>query len=63
MRSNIIDVHVLIQHETEKAVLVRGDEEADPVWLPKSQIELESLGAGLGIVTLPEWLAQERGLI
>lgn len=34
------------------------------VWLPKTQIEIEKSGAGgLYEVTLPEWLAMEKGLI
>lgn len=63
MRSNIIDVTVHLHHETGAAVLV--SDTADPkdaVWLPKSQIEIEADG-GEHVVTLPEWLAQEKGLI
>jgi hypothetical protein len=34
------------------------------VWLPRSQIEIEPMKkAGIVEVTLPEWLAQEKGLI
>lgn len=36
-----------------------GDEE---IWLPKSQVEIERQGDGLVTVTLPEWLAIEKGL-
>ena len=36
----------------------------EAIWLPFSQIEIEASGfAGIETVTLPEWLAQEKGLI
>lgn len=49
---------------TEKAIFVSetGDK-ADAVWLPLSQIELvETGGDGIYEVTLPEWLAIEKGI-
>lgn len=65
MRSNLIDLLVDKHHETELAVLVsetgRGD---DGVWLPKSEIEIAPASThGLYDLTLPEWLAQDKGLI
>lgn len=33
------------------------------VWLPKSQIEVEELKGSVCEVTLPEWLANDKGLI
>lgn len=34
------------------------------VWLPLSQIEVEESGSGKCVmVTMPEWLAQNKGLI
>jgi hypothetical protein len=64
MKSNIIDIDVEIAHRTEKAVLVHTGNKAESVWLPLSQIEMEETGF-LGIVTvsLPETLANEKGLI
>lgn len=60
-KSNIIDLHVHIHHKTEKAVLVSDDgDEENAVWLPLSQVELEPRER---TVTLPEWLAQDKGLI
>lgn len=63
MRSDVIDLEVHLHHETDRAVLVSdtGDK-ADAVWLPKSQVEIEEYGT-CHMVTLPEWLAEERGLI
>ncbi|UXU73777.1 MULTISPECIES: hypothetical protein [unclassified Paracoccus (in: a-proteobacteria)] len=64
MRSNVIDLDVQVLHETDKAVMVTPDVPDNGVWLPKSQIELSETGiAGIMTVTLPEWLALERGLI
>ena len=33
------------------------------IWLPKSQIEFEKKSATIVVVTLPEWLAKEKGLV
>lgn len=63
MRSDVIDLELHLHHETDRAVLVSdtGDK-ADAVWLPKSQVEIAEWGAH-HMVTLPEWLAEERGLV
>ena len=64
MRSNVIDVTVQKLHETDRAVLVTDSIPEKGVWLSKSLIEIEaSATGGLYEVTLPEWLAQEKGLI
>ena len=61
MKSDIIDITVRIRHVSERAVLVdHGGKE--PVWLPLSQCELASNG-GTHTLSLPEWLAREKGLI
>ena len=59
--SDLVDIIVEVKHETDKAILV--DDGAKKVWLPKSQIEFESNGDGTSTVTLPEWLARDKGLI
>jgi len=63
MDRDMIDIDVDLHHETDRAILVSesGDKE-DAVWLPKSQIEIVSESGYLSI-TLPEWLALEKGLI
>jgi hypothetical protein len=63
MRSNLIDVELNLHAETEKAVAVSdtGDSK-DVVWLPKSQIELD-VHKDTITVTMPEWLAKDKGLI
>lgn len=64
MRSDVIDVTVQRLHETDKAVLVTDSVPENGVWLAKSMIEIEpSEVGGLLTVTLPEWLALEKGLI
>lgn len=64
MRSDVIDITVQRLHETEKAVLVTDSVPEKGVWLAKSMIEIEpSEVGGLFTVTLPEWLALEKGLI
>lgn len=64
MKSNIIDITVELLMETDRAVLVTDSVPDKGVWLPKSQVEIEpSDTGGLHVVTLPEWLAIERGLL
>lgn len=62
MKSNIIDIDVILVHETASAVLVKDAEDAEPVWLPRSQIEIATEGAA-HVVTAPEWLLVEKGLL
>lgn len=64
MKSDLIDVSMHLHHRTEKAVLVsnNGDREK-AIWLPISEIETEMKRGNLVEVTLPEWLAMEKGLI
>ena len=58
-RSNLIDVEARLVHETEKAWLLdTGDDE--PTWLPKSSCELDE---ATGALTLPQPLAEEKGLV
>lgn len=64
MRSNVIDLTVELLHETAAAVRVTDSTPDKGVWLPKSQIEVEhSDKAGIVVVTLPEWLAVDKGLV
>lgn len=57
-KSDLIDIACVVLMETAKAWRVDAGGEA-PVWLPKSQCEVN----GDGTVTMPEWLALEKGLI
>jgi hypothetical protein len=65
MKSDLVEVTVLVITETAKALLVSdtGDREG-AVWVPKSQIEIEATDReGAYVITLPEWLAIEKGFI
>lgn len=64
MKSNIVDIDGAIEARTEKAVLFHTGDKSEAVWLPKSQIEIHDTAFG-GIVTvsMPEWLATDKGLI
>lgn len=64
MKSDIVDLKMRKHAETEAAVLVSDDgEESNAIWLPKSQIEIEQEKDGFYLVTLPAWLAVEKGLV
>ena len=58
--AKLCDIAVQVKHETDKAFLVTDG--AKDVWLPKSQVELYPEG-DTAIVTMPEWLAKDKGLI
>ena len=60
MKSDLVDIAVELRHETAKAYLVNtGGTEC---WLPKSQVEYYKERT-TEIVTMPYWLAREKGLI
>jgi hypothetical protein len=62
--SDLVDLTLQLHAGTPKAVLVSGDgDKAKAIWLPLSQVEIERKSAGVVIVTLPEWLATQRGLV
>lgn len=65
-RNDTIEVSAEIMGETEKALLVSDTgKRADAVWLPKGLIEYPD-GAEKGDtvdIEMPEWLAQDTGLI
>ncbi len=64
MSGPVTDIDVQLLHETDRAVLVTLDVPENGVWLPKSQVEIEESGIeGIMTVTLPEWLALDKGLI
>lgn len=64
MKSDLIDITLAVHHQTEKAVLVSDDgDRQKAVWLPLSSIEIAPIKGGAAEVTMPEWLALEKGLI
>ena len=66
-RSDLIDLAVRVHHETHgprSAWLVSTDgKRQNAVWVPKSQAELEPADDGLAKLTLPKWLAIDKGLV
>lgn len=65
MRSNIIDMQVVFQHQTERAVCVRETEDSDDTWIPKSRCEIDPSAPMRGQVitlTTDEATAAEKGL-
>ncbi len=62
---DIVDVTLHIHHETDKAILAsENGNKKDAVWLPKSQIEIDRIGNSTEAeIQLPEWLAEEKGLL
>jgi len=63
-KSDLIDLTLCLHAITERAVSVSDTgEDAKAVWLPLSQCEVLKRPNRTCVVTLPEWLAHEKGLI
>ena len=63
-KSDLIDMALQLHARTERAVLVSDDGDKEKaVWLPLSQVEVLPLKHGTIAVTMPEWLALDKGLI
>ncbi len=63
MKKELWDGAIELKHETEKAYLINdgGDEDH---WIPKAQCELgPKQRDGTYEITMPMWLAKEKGLI
>lgn len=65
VRSDLVDLTLNLRDETPLAIAVTDPASAKSkwIWLPKSKIEYEAKGRGKVEVTLPGWLAKEKGLI
>lgn len=63
-KSDIIDIEGRIFAETDRAIMFSTTGlSKDAEWLPKSQIEIDNRGPAGTTVTLPEWLAIEKGFV
>ena len=64
MKSDLIDLEVELHARSERGVKVSIDGvSSNAVWLPLSQIEISHKFSTIYEITLPEWLALEKGLI
>lgn len=63
-KSDLVDLTMKLHAETDRAIRVSDDgEDRNAVWLPKSQVEFVAVKPGYVEVTLPEWLAIDKGLM
>lgn len=63
MLSDLVDVTVVVEHETDKAWLV-NDGGKTKVWVPKSKGEIERNRDGrTWTLTMPQWLAEDKGFV
>ncbi|MFN8682800.1 hypothetical protein ACDP63_16900 [Paracoccus sp. P2] len=63
MKSDLVDLTLQIHARTERAILVSDDGDREKaVWLPLPHIEVAPRGRH-HVVTMPEWLAIDRGLV
>ena len=77
-RVTLHDFEMCLHYDTGKAILVSDTgEESRAVWLPKSKVEINRDGKSVNAVkkdgqrvvlpvatiTVPEWLAKQKGLI
>lgn len=67
--SRVVDLQVMYQTRTDKAVCVNGEKNLEKdVWLPLDETEVFedldlAIRGDLINVTIPEWLAEREGLI
>lgn len=61
-KTPLVDIACEIIRETAHAIEI--DDGETRCWLPCSQIEIGDICIALGtVITMPEWLAEDRGLI
>jgi len=63
LSTNEITLSLLLHFKTDKAVLVSETAETEKVWLPLSLVSEGETGEETVEITLPEWLALQKGLI
>ena len=64
-KDKLADIEGVIHHQTAHAIrFSKSGEDSSAVWLPKSLVEVQPLERdGWVEVTMPEWLAMDKGLI
>lgn len=60
-KRELFDVACRFLRSTDKAICVTEDDGKTEIWLPISQIEYELKQSGACEVTMPVWLAREKG--
>lgn len=65
VRSDLVDLNLNFKMEKPLAIAVTDPAKAQAkwIWLSKSAIEFERIGASTVLVTLPGRLAKEKGLV
>lgn len=63
--SDLVDLKLILREDRALSIGVRPINEPHGKWifLPKSQIEYAHASAGYVEVTLPQWLAEQEGLV
>lgn len=60
----LVDICAIIRHRRDRAVLIVHSQEKAPVWLPLAHVELSANADGRTYtVTLPQWLAEAKGIV
>lgn len=64
-KSDLVDIEVTVRRETDKAYGVVDPNAGALIWLPKSQCAIGGVTqpSCKGLLTAPEWLLIEKGLI
>lgn len=63
MKSDLVDLTLQIHARTNRAILVSDEgDRARAVWVPLAHVEVAPQGRH-HVVTMPEWLAIDRGLV
>lgn len=63
-RANLTDLTVTIHAKTPAAIMVSDDGEREHAcWLPLAHTEINTQRGITAEITIPEWLAKDRGLI
>lgn len=67
MAKELVDIRMLVLRDepSDKAIKVTQEDEAGYVWLPRSEIEFvyDDHTCEFAVITMPEWLAIEKGLV
>lgn len=63
VRSDLVDLALIYRDQRPLALAVSEPGKLKWIWLPKSKIEFEKTSAFEVKVTMPRWLAKDKGLV